>query len=618
MGYSARLYLCLSLFLLLILQLPLLLYAQNNWASSYSLSNASAHAGAIRQTSDGGFILTGAIAVPGSSMDVWVLKLDSSGIIQWQKSYGGSYQDNGFWIEQTSDGGYIVAGQTLSFGTGPNDAWILKLDQAGNVEWQKTLGGSGPDFALSIKQTADDGFIVGASTYPLSQPPLDFWLIKLDSAGNVIWQKSYGGTGDDIAYSVSITSDGGFIVSGASDSFGAGFYDFWLLKLDSTGGIQWEKTYGGTDTDEYSAFGAQETSDDGFIAAGTSYDRKDDSSGMVVLKLDSNGQIQWQKSYGTSASEWAASIQQTADGGYMLAGQTGPLGTGAYWLLKLDSLGDIDWQKAYQGTYFQRLSWVIQTSDGGFTVSGSDPTTYNHGGAWILKVDDEGEIDPSCPFIADTNVTPVIASFTELSTTTSAVDTSATPFSTSATANIASASYSQQCVNTCIFCDSFGDGLLATDWTYLKPSWSEAGGNLIGSPVNKRAIAIARPAFAGCDACSIQASVESAGVTGNRVSLLTHYVDNKTNVEVILKEQADRVVIKQRLNGNIVAKAKASVILDPNTSYSVLLSYDGSLLMLIVDGVPVLTLVPEGSLPSGTVGFKATNTTASIGEIRVD
>jgi hypothetical protein len=590
-------------------------YAQNTWAASYFLSNARAATSTIRQTSDGGFIVTGSIAVAGSSFDMWILKLDATGAIQWQKTYGGINQDDGAWIEQTNDGGYIVVGDTQSFGAGTNDAWIVKLDPNGDVQWQKTIGASGADYGLSVKQTPDDGYIISAFTF--SFPSDDFWIIRLDSSGNVVWQKLYGGPNDDLVYSVNLTSDGGFIVSGATNSFGTGLYDIWVLKLDSAGTIQWQKTYGAANTDEYSLFGTQETSDGGFIVGGGSSNQQDQSE-IIVLKLNSTGQIQWQNSYSETGSEGATTIAQTTDGGYIVAGQTDRLGSGGYWLLKLDSIGNINWQKAYQGDHFQRLSSLAETSDGGFVVSGSDVKIMDYGGGWILKVDDHGNIDPSCTFVTDTNAIKVSTSFVELNSTATAVDTTAVPVATTVIANLGNGEYSQQCANQCVFCDSFGDGVLAADWTYSKPTWNEAGGNLIGSPLKRKTRAIATPAFTGCDVCSIQGMLQTSGGLGNTVSLFTHYMDTKTNVEVLLKEEQDKVVLKQRINGVVVLKKKSSFTIDPNTSYNVLMSYDGAIISLSINATALFTITPVGILSPGTIGFQAINTTALFDDIRVD
>jgi len=195
------------------------------------------YAWSIQQTSDGGYILAGYTESFGSSNDAWILKLDANGNVQWQKAYGGTSYDWGILIQQTSDGGYIVAGETNSFGSGWGDAWILKLDANGNVEWQKAYGGSNYDWANSIQQTSDGGYIVAGETYSFGSGFGDAWILKLDANGNVEWQKAYGGSNRDDGNSIQRTSDGGYILAGYTESFGSS-NDAWILKLDSNGDIQ--------------------------------------------------------------------------------------------------------------------------------------------------------------------------------------------------------------------------------------------------------------------------------------------------------------------------------------------------------------------------------------------
>ncbi len=207
--------------------------------------------------------------------DVWILKLDANGNVVWQKTYGGADYDHAYSIQQTSDGGYIVAGETWSswsFGAERNgDAWVLKLDANGNVQWQKRYGGADSDIASFIQQTSDGGYIVAGRTDYFGAGDFDFdvWVLKLDANGNVQWQKRYGGPGWDWASSIQQTSDGGYIVAGYTDSFGAGYFDVWVLKLDASGNVQWAKTYGGADYDHANSI--QQTSDGGYIVAGETY-----------------------------------------------------------------------------------------------------------------------------------------------------------------------------------------------------------------------------------------------------------------------------------------------------------------------------------------------------------
>ena len=228
---------------------------------------------------------------------------------QWAKTYGGNDRDWANSIQQTSDGGYIVLGRTNSFGFAHGPAlWILKLSSEGDVEWQKIYGASSSDHqAHSIQQTMDGAYIVTGEARSWSAGS-DIWVLKLSSEGDVEWQKTYGGNDSDGASSIQQTMDAGYIVVGNTNSFGAGSIDFWILKLSSTADVEWQKTYGGSDSDEVHS--VQQTMDGGYIVAG----------GINVFKLSSEGDIEWQHSYGTVS---ASSVKQTMDGGYIVAGTGG-------------------------------------------------------------------------------------------------------------------------------------------------------------------------------------------------------------------------------------------------------------------------------------------------------
>jgi len=293
------------------------------------------------------------------------VKLDETGNIQWQKYLGGSDGDGAFSIQQTSDGGYIVAGVAysndgdVSGNHGDSDYWIVKLDETGNIQWQKCLGGSREDVAKSIQQTSDGGYIVAGIT-PSNDGDVsgnhgsaDYWIVKLDETGKIQWQKCLGGSDGDGAFSIQQTSDGGYIVAGVAYSNDGdvsgnhGDSDYWIVKLDETGKIQWQKCLGGSSYDE--AYSIQQTSDGGYIVAGYTYSNDGDVSGnhgdfdYWIVKLDETGNIQWQKCFGGSSYDYAQSIQQTSDGGYIVAGWTesndgdvsGNHGNSDYWIVKL-------------------------------------------------------------------------------------------------------------------------------------------------------------------------------------------------------------------------------------------------------------------------------------------
>jgi uncharacterized delta-60 repeat protein len=418
------------------------------WAKSYGGSNVD-RAYSIQHTSDGGYIVAGHTRSFGaSSYDFWVLKLTSDGTVSWQKTYGGANEDHARSIRQTSDGGYIVAGYTNSFGAGVyEDFWVLKLNSDGAVVWQKTYGGGDIDRAYSIHQTADGGYIVAGETYSFGAGYNDFWILKLNGAGAVAWQKRYGGASWDYANSIQQTGDGGYIVGGVTYSFGEGGYDFWVLKLGSSGIVSWQKTYGGTNNDHLNSI--QQTSDGGYIAAGYTYSFGAGDCDLWVLKLDSVGAISWQKRYGGANDDYAGTIQQS-DGGYTVSGTTGSFGTGGndVWVLKLDSAGTVSWQKAYGGIGSDEPESLQQIGTGAYILAGS-ADSFGAGlcDFWVLKLDSDGTISfdlASGAYVIDTDAVPADTSVSAADTTETAAITSATMVNTSAAVADTNATVMQQ------------------------------------------------------------------------------------------------------------------------------------------------------------------------------
>ena len=339
--------------------------------------------------------------------------------IQWKKTMGGTGNDFNRCITQTADGGFITVGGTLSTNgdiTGSHgsfDYWVVKTDAAGTIQWQKALGGTGYDFAYSVKQTMDGGYVVvgwsdsNDGDVTGNHGAHDFWVVKLFKNGTIDWQKTYGGSNNDAAYSVAQTFyDGGYIVAGYTSSTDGdvvgnhGVDDSWVLKLDGAGNIQWKKALGGTSNDY--ARQIYQTSDQAFVVIGDSESNDGDVSGNSgqadcwVVKLDISGTIQWQKSLGGTKIDIGLSIQQASDNGYIVAGWSDSLalGNGAadYWLMKLDPSGNITWQAPFGGTGTDFAYSVDITADGGFVVSGNSSSTNgdvtgNQGlhDFWIIK-----------------------------------------------------------------------------------------------------------------------------------------------------------------------------------------------------------------------------------------
>jgi uncharacterized delta-60 repeat protein len=372
------------------------------WAKRYGGSSKEAIY-SIQQTADGKFIAAGyTYSFGAGSSDAWVLKLDSDGSVAWQKTYGGSSTDSIRSIQQTPDGGYIAAGWTSSFGACDSNAWVLKLNSDGGIAWQKTYGQRDYNRIYSIQQTADGGYIAAGDMSDLGWSSSDAWVLKLNSDGSIAWQKTYGHSiyvGDDPVYSIQQTADGGYI---AVRKFGGNAR---IFKLNSDGSMAWQKKYGEIGIDEIKSI--QQTADGGYVAAGYTYSFGAGSSDAWILKLDSDGNIIWEKSYGWSRSDHVVSIKETADGGYIAAGDTNSFGESYSdydsWLLKLRSDGSIAWQKIYgkHGVSDDEYIYSVQqTAGGGYVAAGSRGDFSMD--AWILKVDSSGEI-PGCSAVAESH-----------------------------------------------------------------------------------------------------------------------------------------------------------------------------------------------------------------------
>jgi sarcosine oxidase delta subunit len=340
--------------------------------------------------------------------------------ILWEKSYGGKHSDYLFDAQPTPDYGFILAGSSLSKNTGNKtddnngnlDYFIWKMDEKGDLDWQKGFGGSGTDLLQSIKLTPDGGFILaGTSNSPKGLHKKDeckgledFWIIKLNAKGAEQWQRTIGGTGQELLQSIASTSDGGYIIGGSSgssrseklkngkeDAFGKkedsqGGLDYWIVKLDNEGQIEWQKTIGGQYHDELRSI--IQTADGGYMLAGSSNstatgdktEKRYGESDYWVIKTDKFGTIEWQKVYGGEGDEQLKTILQTSDGNYILAGNSASETTGNknasnkngidFWLLKIDSSGEILWQETYDVGKTDLLASLVENEDGSLLIGG--------------------------------------------------------------------------------------------------------------------------------------------------------------------------------------------------------------------------------------------------------
>ncbi len=261
----------------------------------------------------------------------------------WERIYGGSNNDVGYSVQETLDGGYIIAGWTFSFGAGPSAVYLIKTDASGNSIWSRTYGGSSYDGGNSVQQTSDGGYIIAGQTCSFGDTLGDVYLIKTDASGDTIWTRTYGGSEDEGGSSVQQTSDEGYIIAGGTFSFGAASYDVYLIKTDASGDTIWTSTYGGSEDDWGNS--VQETSDTGYIITGGTLSFGAASYDVYLIKTDASGDTIWTRTYGGSEDEGGSSVQQTSDKGYIIAGWTFSFGAGGFdvYLIKTDADGNSDY-----------------------------------------------------------------------------------------------------------------------------------------------------------------------------------------------------------------------------------------------------------------------------------
>jgi hypothetical protein len=369
-----------------------LLVSQNLFARTYGGTGYD-EAESIIQTSDGGYAVAGrTTSFSTGDYDLLVLKLDPAGNLIWARTFGGTSGEGACSITQTLDGGLAVAGYTNGFGAGTDDFIVLKLNNAGNLIWARTFGGAGSDMAYSIIQASDGGLAVAGRTNSFGAGSIDFLVLKVDSLGNLSWAKTFGGTDAEMAYSMIQTADSGYAVAGCTRSFTAGDYDFLVLRLDTAGNLIWSRTFGLIDQDLL--YSITRTTDGGFTVAGQ-YEGSGSQNRLVVLRLDPAGNMIWLRTFG-AFSNWydvAYSVIQTSDGDYAVTGWTYDFGAGweDFFILKIMPDGSLRWARTFGGTGYDEARSIIQTTDGGYAVAGYTPS-FGAGNRdfLVLKMDTSG------------------------------------------------------------------------------------------------------------------------------------------------------------------------------------------------------------------------------------
>jgi hypothetical protein len=381
---------------------------------------------AVQQTADNGFIVAGStfssdgdITINQGNWDYWIVKLSPLGSIEWQKTYGGSDQDRAYDVKQTLDGGFIVVGDSrsndgdVSVNNGNHDFWILKLDQFGSIIWEKSFGQINQDNARSVQQTSDGGFIIAGHKWDLNIQQLDLWIIKLNNSGILQWQQSFGGFEMDRSPNIIETSDGGYFVNATSDSDDQnvsgsnGQDDYYVLKLNSFGAVEWQNCYGGSGNERNNNPTTPiQTIDGGYIIGGYSGSSDGDvteNKGYFdawILKLSSAGNIEWQKSVGSIGDDSYASIIENGNN-LLMAGSSALVdgdvthnnGGFDYWLTCFSNSGTLLWDYSYGGSGRDIATEMQATSDGGSVIVGTTESndidvSANHGDVdiWVVKL----------------------------------------------------------------------------------------------------------------------------------------------------------------------------------------------------------------------------------------
>lgn len=342
------------------------------WVRTYGGLLADYCGYSVEQTPDGGYIFVGASESPFHYMyDICLIKTDRDGEVDWSRTYVWEAADVGYSVHPTDDGGFIITGCGTSFGMGSHDIYLIKVDELGDTLWTRAYGGPALDMAFSVRQTfPDGGYVAIGVTDRMYRRLNDIILLKTDANGDSVWAKTYGGDKDDVARSVEQTRDGGFIIGGTTESFGAGGLDLFLIKTDAKGDTLWTRTFGGAEDETGTS--VLQISDGGFMVVGTTASFGGGLDDVFMVRTDGRGNALWTKTFGGPAYETGLSVDQTSDGGFVVAGSLYPLPSGPHqvYVLKTDSDGTLLWNRTYAGLGIERGNAVRETSDGTYVIAG--------------------------------------------------------------------------------------------------------------------------------------------------------------------------------------------------------------------------------------------------------
>ncbi len=347
----------------------------------------------VRQTSDDGYIIVAQVRYGGSDNDIWLIKTDDDGNMQWNKTFGGSEGEGGYAVQQTSDGGYIILGHTYSYAIGQIDVWLIKTNSTGDEQWNTTYGYAETETANALVITNDGGYIFAGIRDTVSRA-IDVWVVKTDKDGIMEWNNSYGGIQSDCGYYIEKCSDGGYIITGYTRSYGPAESNVWLIKINSTGSEEWNKTFGGSSSE--SGYYCQETFDGGYVIIGPTGSFGAGGTDFWLIKTNDTGVKEWDKTFGGNDLEANPTGQQTTDGGYIITGYTASNSAKDrnYWLIKTNDTGVKTWDRIFNNSYYDSADSVRQTTDGGYIISGStENVSTGDFDIWLIKTNDLGKVE---------------------------------------------------------------------------------------------------------------------------------------------------------------------------------------------------------------------------------
>ncbi len=423
------------------------------WTNHYGGSLDELRPEKVIETNDGGFVFIARsqssdidLSLSYGGNDWWIVKVNVLGQIEWQKVYGGSQDDNCFDIIQTADGGYMAVGATFSsdgditLNKGSSDCWVIKMDSDGDLEWQQTYGGSSGDTARGVHQTTDGGYVVSGyisssdGDVSVHYGSADYWVFKLDAVGNLIWERTYGGSKAEYHVKTEATSDNGYILVGhtlSNDGDVTGLhgthYDCWVAKIDSNGNLEWQHTFGSINGD----YGRdiKQTNDGGYILAFQAYTSSPigSSDDYAIVKLDALGNEEWTNTFGGGTLDAPLGIELYEDGFLVVGYSTSAgghvsenFGDNDMWVIALDNVGQLVWEQSFGGAGWELARDVVRTSDGGFIIVGDTESTdgdfpSNHGLHDIVLIKLSAE---TASFSASNNLGCVGESLTFINTST--------------------------------------------------------------------------------------------------------------------------------------------------------------------------------------------------------